>query len=213
MASLKKIRARLEAAQQSETLIRLNRVSRPDQRFDGFVVGVGQKWVLIARTMNGGFFDGYAAIRLREVRRVRKDRSFEPAFARTQPEWPPRPPVDRPVIDLDTTSGMLATFLTPDALLSIERDKKYDVLWVGVPNELIDRQLYLWEVRSDASWHDAPLGYPIGSITVVCTDDHYLRGLAVVAGPAPVEEMSHHWTAQSRRPATESVTLPAGSGV
>lgn len=188
MPTTKKIRSRLLAAQQEQSLVRLDRVSRPGQTVDGFVVAVGRKWALLAQTMNGGFFDGYAAVHLREVARVRPDRTFEQAFARTRPEWPPAPPSGRPAPDLDTTSRMLISFISPGALFSIERDKKYDAMWVGVPAELTSRHLYLWEVRPDATWHDAPLGYPPRSITLVKTGDHYLKALASMAAPVPIDE-------------------------
>ncbi|MHA7209959.1 hypothetical protein [Arthrobacter sp. MDT1-65] len=176
--------------------MRIDRVSRPGQRLDGFVVAVGRKWVLLAQTMDGGFFDGYAAVRLREIAHVRPDRTFEQEFAKTRPEWPPTPLVDRPPPDLDTTSSMLWSFLAPGVLFSIERDRKYDAMWIGAPAELTRRYLYLWEVRPDATWHDVPLGYPLRSITVVRTGDHYLEGLAAIASPVPTEEFTHREAAR-----------------
>lgn len=135
---------------------------------------------------------------------MRANPSWEHRFSRTRPEWPPRPPADRPAIDLDTTSGLLATFLDPTVLVSIERDKKYDAMWVGVPSALTRHWFALWEVDADAVWHSRPLGYRPRTITVVRTGDHYLRGLAVVAGAPPESDRPDHWSARStyarRRP-------------
>lgn len=194
------IRSGLEAAATSQRLVRLERVSRPGQTIDGFVVGVGAKWVLLARIMAGGYFDGVTAVRLREISRVRRDRSFEGRSASLQPEWPPQAPSGVGPSDLDTTAGMLAALLRQGVLASIERDRRHDSLWVGTPNELVGRWLYLSEVRPDGTWHERPLGYRFGTITVVTVDDHYLRGLALVAGKPPVEELPHHWTARARTP-------------
>ncbi|MHA7239115.1 hypothetical protein [Arthrobacter sp. TMS1-12-1] len=198
MPTIEKTRSRLLTAQQEQFMVRLGRRSRPGQRVDGFVVAVGRKWVLLAQTMDGGFFDGYAAVRLREISRVRPDRSFEQQFAKTRPEWPPGVPSGRPIPDLDTTSGMLKSFLAPGVLFSIERDKKYDAVWIGVPNELTRRYLYLWEVRPDATWHDAPQGYARRSITVARIGDHYLEGLAAIAGPAPSAEFTDRKDVRAR---------------
>lgn len=164
-------------------------MSRPGQCIEGFVVDIGRKWVLIAVTTTGGFFDGYAAVRLADVSRVRFDRSFQRRFAATQPEWPVSAPSGRAVLDLDSTAAMLRTFLTADVLCAIERNKKYDALWVGVPYEIDGRWLYLFEVRPDATWHEVPLGYRNRSITVVRLGDQYLRALSAVAGPIPVHAL------------------------
>ena len=187
VSSQKKIRSRLHDAIGGEKLLRLRRVSRPSQFIEGFIVAVGREWALLQRTMDGGFFDGHVAIRVDEIAAVREDLSFESTFARTQPEWPPAPPHHDIHIDLDTTSGMLATFLRSGELFGIERNKKYDATWIGVPNELRRHWLYMWEVRPDASWHEEPLGYRIRSITMVTLDNHYQRALAAIAGPAPAD--------------------------
>jgi hypothetical protein len=192
-----KIRTRLRNTVGSDTSVRLGRVSRPDQIIKGFVVAVGAKWALLEQIMDGGFFDGHVAIRLNEIANVRADTSFEPVFARTQPEWPPAPPHNAPV-DLNTTRGMLASLLRQGQLLGIERDKKYDGTWIGVPNELTRHWLYLWEVRPDATWHEQPLGYRLRTITMVTVNNHHQRGLAAIAGSAPADASPPNWAEPER---------------
>ena len=194
MQSRTKILKRLSEATRTSAIVRLDRVSRPHEYLEGFIVAVGRKWVLVAPVATGGFFDGYAVIRLREISHVAFDRSFQRAFAETRPEWPVAAPAGRPVPDLDSTRGMLRSFLAEGVLCSLERDKKYDVLWVGVPYELTRRWLYLFEVRSDATWHEVPLGYRPKTITLVRVGGQYLRALAEVAGSAPVEPASSWWS-------------------
>ncbi|WP_341994641.1 hypothetical protein [Microbacterium sp. LWH7-1.2] len=193
MASMKKIRAALHDAIGSEKLVRLDRASRPSQVIDGFVVAVGRGWALLQRTMDGGFFDGHLAIRLDEIRGVREDSSFESTFARSRPEWPPAPPVPDTELDLDSTTRMLTSLLRAGELFGIERNRKYDAKWIGVPNELTRHWLYMWEVRPDASWHEKPLGYRIRTITMVTINDHYQRALAVVAGQPPADPSDPAW--------------------
>jgi hypothetical protein len=193
----KKICDVLAAAREEDAAISIRRGSKRDESIEGFVAAVGRKWVLVAPMTTGGFLDGYAVIRLTDIRRARPYTSWERRFSLTRPEWPPRPPSDRPPLDLDSTSGMLATFLEPGILLSIERKRK-DAMWVGVPDELTRRWLYLSEVDSDAVWDDAPRGYRLRTITLVRTGDRYLRGLTAIAGHPPAEELPHHWAARSR---------------
>lgn len=199
VSSPKKISALLRRAVDGEVLVRIALASRPGQMVAGFVVAVGAKWALLHRTMDGGFFDGHVAIRLDEVSAIHDDTGFESSFARTQPEWPPTAPARPARIDLDSTSGMLASLLLPGELFGIERDKKYDATWIGVPDELTRRWLYMWEVRPDASWHEQPLGYRLRTITMVTINDHYQRGLAVIAGTPPVSPSSPPWGSHHER--------------
>ncbi|MDY0912292.1 hypothetical protein [Rathayibacter festucae] len=198
MSSTKKIRALLTTAQRERTHITVRFAFGNRGSIDGFVVGLGRKWALLAETMTGGSFDGYAAVRLTEIERARPNRSWEARFSRTRPEWPPCPPADRPAIDLDTTSGLLATFLDPDTLVAIERRKKYSAMWVGVPYALTRNWLSLWEVDAQAVWHERPLGYRPRTIALVRSGDHYLRGLSAVAGDRPPQDLPYDWAARSK---------------
>jgi len=185
-----KVRRRLQDAQESVVMVRVCRHSDPEM-VSGFVVDIGRKWVLLVRTMDGGFTDGHIAIRLSDIRKVSKDTSFEGRFARTLPDWPPRAPHEEP-IDLDRTRGLLRSFGTPGALVGIESTHRTSSTWIGIPNDIVGRWFYLWEVRPDASWHEQPLGYRLRKIVMVYSGSHYLRGLAAVAGepPAGAEDWS-----------------------
>ena len=166
-------------------LLHLDRVSRRNQRVDGFVVAVGRKWALIAKITEGGFFDGSVAIRLREIKAALPDSSFASRHARTQREWPPAPPATSRPLSLDTTRGMLTALLEPNVLFGIEQDKKHDATWIGVPNQLTRHWLYIWEVSFQAVWESQPLGYRLSRITIVNLGNRYQTGLAAIAPPAP----------------------------
>ena len=45
----------------------------------------GDEWGLLAATMDGGYFNGYRAFQLRDVREVRWDTSFESRFKQRLP--------------------------------------------------------------------------------------------------------------------------------
>ncbi len=182
----KTIRRKLREAIGGSDLVVIDRVSRPSQTVKGFIVSVGRRWVLVHQTMDGGFFDGHVAIRISEVHRVRGDVTFESAFARTQPEWPPAQPRSDRDVELGTTAGLLASLASPGQLFGVERNKKYDAMWIGVLEGVIRPWLYMREVRPDATWHDEPLGYRLRTITLVLVGTHYLRGLTSIAEPAPI---------------------------
>ena len=62
VSSTKKIQALLTTAQRDQTHVTVRFAFGSRWSIDGFVVGVGRKWALLAETMTGGFFDGYAAV-------------------------------------------------------------------------------------------------------------------------------------------------------
>ena len=96
---------RLSAALSEQTKIRIDLKPKHADRLEGFVVGIGKKWGLLAATMEGGYFDGHQAFLLKGVERIRRDKSFQATFARTQPEWP----ASSPPVDLDSTVGVLVS--------------------------------------------------------------------------------------------------------
>jgi len=179
-ARTKAIRRRLRAAQEASTLVRVDRRPRHGDRVDGFVVGVGRKWALVAATMDGGYFDGFVAFRIRDVQRIRKDRSFEGAFAKTRPEWPPVSPGS---VDLDSTGAMLRTLAATAPMIGIEKEHERRALWIGRLVEAELGWLGLQEVRPDATWRKRVLWYELRAITKAMVRSHYLTGLDAIAGP------------------------------
>ncbi|PKQ31835.1 MAG: hypothetical protein CVT62_05435 [Actinobacteria bacterium HGW-Actinobacteria-2] len=109
-------RKRLTAAMSTQTKITVDLKPKHANRQEGFVVGIGEKWCLLAATMDGGYFDGYQAFRVKDVARIRRDKSFQPTFSRTQPEWPPSPPP----VDLDSTVGLVSSLAAFSPLIGIE---------------------------------------------------------------------------------------------
>jgi hypothetical protein len=171
------VRRKLVAAADARSLVRIERRPRYGEPVDGFVVGVGHKWALVATTIDGGYFDGHTAIRVRDIHRVRRDRSFQGTFSRTQPGWPPAPPG---VVDLDSTKAMLRTFAATAPLIAIEKEHERRAMWVGEVVGMEKRWVRLREVRPDGTWHRRRLWYELRAVTKASVGTHYLTGLAAV---------------------------------
>jgi hypothetical protein len=180
-----RIRERLRSSVADNRLVVLRRRSERGTRYQGYVLALGRKWVLLAQIADGGFFDGQIAFRLRDLRDVRNSTSFESRAARLRDEWPPRMPAALVGIDLDRTSGVLKAFGADGSLIGVQSDHRYDVLWIGVLDEVRRHWVYLWEVDSTGEWRDQPLGYRLRRLTVIERGGQYLRGLADVAGATP----------------------------
>lgn len=185
-----KIRSKLGSQIGSDQIVNIRRRSRPGYTIDGFVLAVGRRWVLLSKTTEGGHFDGYAAIRISDIKNVRPDRSFQSDFAKTRPEWPPALPSARGRLDLDTNRGMLRSLLAPNHIAGIERNLRVDATWIGVPYDMTKKFLYLWEVTPQATWNEAPFGYRLKTITTVIFDDRYQTALAAMAGDPPADAAS-----------------------
>lgn len=181
MGTTKRVRKRLSAAIGDQRIVRIERNLKFADRIDGFVVLVGKRWALVARSSDGGFFDGYIAFRISDVKRIKPDRTFQSEYARTRPEWPPR---YHSAIGLKSTADVLQGLGSSGVLLSIQKEKERAAAWIGTLDEVGKKMIYLHEVRPDATWHSAPLGYKLKAITSVEVGTHYLVGLAGIAGSA-----------------------------
>jgi hypothetical protein len=185
MISARNARRKLDESIGSQYLLRIDRHPLHAGHVQGFVVGIGKKWALLAQTMDGGYFDGYVAFRVADVSRIRRDHTFESTFAQTQPEWPPSVPFD---IDLDKTVNVISALAANAPLVGIQKEREREAIWIGVLYQSDRKRVWLHEVRPNASWHKRPLSYRLKAVTSVMTGDRYLTGLSSMAGsPPPVK--------------------------
>lgn len=176
---------KLRAAQESAEMVRVYRGFHHDYPLDGFVVGVGRKWAALALTMDGGFFDGHVALRLRDVKRVTRDRSFQSTFSRLQPEWSA---MLKPGFDLDTTLEALRSFSAHSPLISIVKERDNSAIWIGEFLGANGKWIGLHEALVDASWRKHPSAHKRSEVDTISIGSHYLTALSAVAGRAPLRE-------------------------
>lgn len=173
-----------DAVATQEQVVILSRVD-PDFRLDGFVVQVGEKWAMIARTRDGGHFNGHSLVRIRSVATVYPARSFESTFARTLKDWPPKPLENTGAVDLDTTRRMLHTSIPAGALVGVESKHRPGAVNIGRMVAIGPRRITLQEIDPAGKWIDKVRKWRIGRLVALTIGDDYQRALASVAGPAP----------------------------
>lgn len=178
MVSRRLYRALLRA-QEAKSILRIERKPKFADRVDGIVLRIGEQRILVAQTADGGYFDGYVVLRLRDVARVTSDETFAQEFVKTQPEWPPSFSID---LDLDDAASALGGFARQGELVGIHKENERSAIWIGTLDDVTSRYIYLNEVRPDATWHPRPLGYKLRSITMAEVGTRYLLGLSAVAG-------------------------------
>lgn len=172
---------KLERALNSHLLVCVERKLPFADSEDGFVVAIGSKWMLLQRVADGGNPDGYVAMRVKDVRRVRRDRSFAPTVARALPSWPPVAPKG---IRLDDTSALLGSVATCSPLFGIEKQRERRAVWIGQLDRIADKKLWLLELNTKAKWLKKPEAHRFNEITSVAFGDRYLSSLALAAAGA-----------------------------
>ncbi len=178
-------RDELEAAARDQSLIRVSRSIRRSDKIDGFVMAVGDAWVLLAVFSPGIDLNGYVALRLSDVskvkRRGRPDDFVGRALA-ARGEWPPAP-VD---VDLDTVAGLIKTAadVAPLVTLLVEEDDPA-VCFIGRPVGFGDRSVRLLEITPQAEWEKRPTKWAFENITRVDFGGRYEEALDLVGGPPP----------------------------
>lgn len=172
----------MRRAQRDQTFVRLVRSPKHADDIDGFIVAVGEQWGVIQATRDSGYFDGYAAFRLKDVKKLRtRLADFGAEFARTLPTWPPSCPEG---LELDSTVSVVRSMAGESRLVGIEQERRRSAMWIGQLDEVQSKWIWLLEVRPDATWHDVPLGYKTKRVTLVSIDSMYQQALTLVAGPS-----------------------------
>lgn len=179
------IREKLERALAEQRLVGIDRNLEFSDREDGFVVALGAKWLLLNRVVDGGHLDGYLALRIKDVRAVRKDRSFAPAVARSLPSWPP---AAQSSVLLDSTTELLGSVGSEHQLFGIEKQHERRAMWIGQLTGVENKRAWLHELDTKARWRKKPVAYKLSSITSVMFGDRYLASLALAAGEPRIAE-------------------------
>lgn len=166
----------------TEELVRIRRGIRKADRVEGFVIGVGEQWVLLNLFDPDMFLDGYAALRLRDIRRVERrggPASFPVRALRHFGESPH--PLEG--VDLDTIRGLLASLGSTYPLLLIHVEElDPEVCYVGKYVSASKRNLRLLEISPRATWDDEPTKWPLKAITRVEVGTRYAEALHAVGG-------------------------------
>jgi hypothetical protein len=183
MSKKSKIVSKLKRALKTRSVFRVSRRQISTFETYGFIIGLSDTWILMARTLEGGYSDGLIALRVRDISKVEKDTSFETRFALTQPQ---RDAHEIATIELDDVGSILATMGKLSPLVAIEREEVAPgACWIGRYEGERRKKFGLLLVQPDASWDLYSTGYRFKDVTTVAIDSHYNTALVSVAGEAP----------------------------
>ncbi|MFD4658923.1 hypothetical protein ACFWP2_25205 [Kitasatospora sp. NPDC058444] len=178
--------ATLERARREGRPVRLRRSVPGADRLEGFVLGTGPVWTLLAACTDHRL-DGWTAVRTADLHKVGDQggpESLTVRALRRRGLWPVRPPgADLPLDDLP---GLLTAACAEYGLIALHTERlDPDACRVGTVTALRPASLRLHEVDPEARWYPEPTKFRLRDVTRVDLGDHYTSVLREFAGPRP----------------------------
>jgi hypothetical protein len=179
---------KLESALVKRKFVRIVRVMDGADRLDGYVVAIGDDWVLLRGMDNDLSVDGWSAVRIRDIHSIdslsrREHRDVQSRVLEALDQWPPKAPTVCLVNDLN---GVIRTAQGVSALVAVHREaSRPDSLWIGVTRAVDDENLTLTELDAAGEWDATNSVFDTDDVTRVDFDTNYIRNLTLVMGDVP----------------------------
>lgn len=172
-----------EALENKRHVVIKRGIKKADQ-VRGYVLAIDQDWVLLAKTRDGGYPDGFSVLRAADITKVRADGSFEAQFLRQMGQWPPAGP-SRP-IDLSGPQTIITGAAALQTIVTLYTELKWpDECYIGAPVDWEEKRVWLLEVDGQARWERDMSAYHLKKITRIEFGGDYETALLTVAGPLP----------------------------
>lgn len=172
----------LQAAQADGAAVELRREELDEDRM-GWVVGLGEEWVLLHQVSDRIWLDGYLAMRLEDIDAYRRldevDDGFVPRALALREQRPAVPDG----VELGSLPSLLRSLGQRFPLVSLlfERDEEpYAV--IGRIEDVSDTEVTVVPMTTSATFEDEREVLDFTEITSVVADAEYERALALVAG-------------------------------
>lgn len=179
---------KLQSALLKEKFVRIVRRFDRADRIDGFVVAIGETWVLIRQADGNLGPDGWTALRVRDIDSIDKlgqpgDDDVEHRVFDALGEWPPSVP---PACLIDDLASVIATSRQVSPIVAVHREaSRPDALWVGAVAAVDGDSLVLKGLSSQAVWENSPNNFDADDVTRIEFGTRYLANLALVMGDIP----------------------------
>jgi hypothetical protein len=176
------IRDCLSVAVKDNALIRIDRRIKKADRLEGYLVGLGKRWALLHLVSHDWFLNGYTAIRIRDVKRVRRwDEGSEfPARALAHFGQTALPVCG---IELDSTRSLIESTAQRSPLVTIFTEyRRPDVCYIGKPVAMGRRKLRMVQIDPGAVWRRKPTKWDLREVSRVEFGGRYEQALAALGG-------------------------------
>jgi hypothetical protein len=188
---LKSVRRALRDAQTTSALVDVVSIFKTASTVQGFVVAVSTDWVVLRELDDSLFLDGYSAIRLEVVKKVRpvKDRErFIEELLSARGQWPVEPLVGNFIKTKDVVRFIWAS---GNLVRIYEGTKHPEKFWVGIPYKPKKRSVTVECLDPDGTWSPKPGKFWYGYTTRLSWGHLYETTLREIAGPAPTDSDRH----------------------
>jgi len=183
--STKKIRSLLEQSVKESLPLSIRRSVQKNEVLHGTVLEIGKDWILLASLRDGGYLDGYTALRIEDLRLVEPEETFLPVL-KTDSHWPPKKPAELDIANLRT---IMDTAAAKETLVAVFREaKRPDTCLIGAPMDWGKKSVWLLTVDPAAKWEDFLIKLPFKDITRISFGGDYETALLRVAGAVPSPE-------------------------
>lgn len=174
----------LRQALEEKSHVILKRGIKKADQIRGYVLAINQAWMLLAKTRDGGYPDGFSVLRVADITKVRADSSFEAQFLRQMDQWPPTEPSGP--IDLSGPQTIITSAAALQTLVTLYTEQKWpDECYIGAPVDWEKKRVWLLEVDGQARWERDMSAYHLKKITRIEFGGDYEKALLAVAGPLP----------------------------
>ena len=181
----KAVVARLARAQEHQLLVHVRRWVPDSDGLEGFVVGIGKKWVVLQRLSYRIAFEGWQLLRLKDIQAVSIDPDadcFEVKALKARALWPPT----TPELHLDDVVGALQSAASATTVISVfDEFDRPDVCWIGAVTSVDESKLQLLEVNTRGGWARKARSFDPADVTRLEFGGGYEEALSLVAGPPP----------------------------
>jgi hypothetical protein len=182
--------ARLRDAYANQSRVTVIRDDLDDaDELHGLVVAVGEEWVLLEVYDDSVYFDGWDALRVRDVTAVEVDPDdFQAYAARAAAQLPSPPAIPLEVLQAVVRTGADAVreLASSAPLVGVwtEQDDA-EVLYIGRGEPDGGADVTLREIDSAGRWHDDLSDFDADEITRVTIGGRYQDGLERFGDPLP----------------------------
>jgi hypothetical protein len=177
--STAKIKEKLERFTAGRELVQITRRLKGADRLEGFLVGRGERWVLLHLVTPHGFsLDGYVALRAVDIKSCKPWGAKNGSFPSRCLQYFGEIPVVPQGIDLSRTHRLIVSAAArwPLLTLFVEADDP-EVCFVGQPVSVSSRHLRLLPISPAAEWQEEPIRFDLRDVTRIQFGGRYEEAL------------------------------------
>lgn len=180
-----RIREHLTTAFEDQRFTKIERRLGNADTIDGFVVAIGNEWILMTVHTQGRMPNGFELLRIKYLSEVLvevPESTIDQQILDARGHWPP------PILDvnLDNTRELLQQLGEQFPLLSFHTERRFpDMMWLGSLCSIDDKYVWYHPIDPQANWDNNLEHIKLRRLTRITAGDDYQDSLLLVAEPGP----------------------------